>query len=383
LRRAVRATLVVATALLGACGDPTAPTQSATLCFSGAPLWVGVQNEGQGWRTISAASGPVGVQLSDHVVIGRVTGGGGISLATTLEFFYLSRSQAESTFVCGAGKALHGVITNIGRADTATALIAVGRQSTGTSGSYSLVAVPAGPQDLVSTHDSLAIIRRAQDYPDGSEVPVLDYASSEPFLLASNSITLNAGGLPAMYWWSDLITHRGTRATLVYSFQRCCGSRVYSVPTARLEDGDLHHIYAVAGVDADLRFADRFYTTPVDQVIDMGPPAHAPVFAIQKTSTTLWHVDLAAHDQYDRQVVIIAYDPDPLSVTVIRATREYFGATPATWSFTVPDLSSVPGFSDLQVTTPAGWEVTESGRPWLMPAGAKAGDTFLSAYKHN
>src|SRR5436190_630011 len=247
LTGAVRATLVVAAALVGACGDPTAPTRSATLCFSGAPLWVGIQNDGQGWRTMSQTSGPVGVRLTDRVVIGRVTAQGS-SLATTLEFFYLSRSQAESTFVCGVGKELHGLITNIGRPDTATALIALGRQSTGTSGSYSLVAVPVGPQDLVSTHDSLAIIRRAQDYPDGSEVPVLDFASSEAFLLASNSITINAGGLPAMYWWSDLLTHRGTAATLVYSFQHCCGTRVYSVPAARLEDGDRHHIYAVAGV---------------------------------------------------------------------------------------------------------------------------------------
>ena len=380
--RTHRLVLAFCTAL-AACDDPTAPTRSATLCFSGSPLWVGLQNEGQGWRTITASAGPVGVQLTERVVIARTTSNGGLSLATTLEFFYLTRSQAESTFYCGGGKEVHGLITNIGRADTATALVALGRGSIGSSGSYSLTAVPPGPQDLVSTHDSLAIVRRAVDYPDGSEVPVLDFASTEAFQLASNALTLNAGGLPAMYWWSDLITGRGTRATLVYSFQRCCGKRVYSLPGDRLESGDLHHLYAVAGVNADLRFADRFYTTPVDQVIDMGPPAHEPVFTIAKTSTTLWRVDLASHAEYDRQVVLIAYDPDPLSVTVIRATREYFGVLPATWSFTVPDLSKVPGFSGQQVIAPSTWEATESARPWLMPAGAQAGDTFLSAYKHN
>jgi hypothetical protein len=373
----------IAIAALAACNDATAPTRSATLCFAGAPKWVGIQNEGQPWRTIASAGGAVSLQLTDHVIIGRVTSAGGFRLATTLEVFDLSRSQAESTFLGRTGKEVHGLVTNIGAADTATALVALGGASLGTNGSYVLGAVPSGPRDLVATHDSLAILRRATDYAAGSEVPVLDFGSPEAFQLASNSVSVNAGGLPLNFWWSDFITARGTRATLVSSFQRCCASRVYSMPASRLVDGDLHHLYVVAGVNDDLRFADRFYTSPADHAITMGPPANVPVFSIDKSRTTLWRVDLAAHAEYDRQVVIIAYDPDPQSVTVIRATREYFGAAPSTWSFVVPDLSNVSGFAELQVTTPSSWEVTESARPWLMPAGARAGDTYLSAYKHN
>jgi hypothetical protein len=366
-----------------ACGEATAPTRSTTMCFSPADLWVGIQNDGQGWRTLTNAIGPVGVQMTERVVIARARSSGGVSLVTTLEFYYLSRSQAESTFTCRAGKNVHGLVTNIGQADTATASVALGGSSLGTNGPYTLTSVPIGPQDLVATHDSLAIIRRAQDYPDGSEVPALDFASSEVFHLKSNALSLSADGLPAQYWWTDLITQRGTRATLAYSFQRCCGTRMYSVPADRMQAGDMHHLYAVAGVDGDMRFVDRFYGAPVDQAVDMGPPANQPEFIIAKTQSTLWRVDLDAHAQYGRQVVIIAYDPQPQSITVIRATREHFGVTPATWSFTVPDLSRVPGFSFQQVTTPSTWEVTESGRPWLMPAGAQSGDTFLSAYKHN
>lgn len=368
-----------------ACSDATAPTETVELCFNAQTTWVGVQNDGSDWRSVADGPGPVSVRLTDRVVIGRTLAGGVVSLGSTLELFYLTREQARARFACADGtNALTGSVTNIGQPDTASAIVALANRSVGTNGSYQLTGVPDGPQDLLATHDSLAIIRRAQTYADGSTIPDLDFASAEAFALQSNALTVNAGGLPTSYWFTDFYSHRGTRSTLVTSLQRCCRTRLYSVPETRLEAGDLQHMYVVAGGGADLRLADRFYVAPVDQTIDMGPPANHPVFnTAEHVTGQLWRVDLTSHAEYPGQVVIIAYDPQPVSITVIRATREYFGSTPAKWTFRVPDLSGVPGFSDFQVTLPSSWECTESARPWLMQSEAVAGDTFLSAYAHS
>jgi len=372
-----------------ACNDATAPaTEAGVLSFCAPTTWVGLKNEGQDWRTIAQGPTTANVRMTDRVVIARHSAGATIGSASTLEFFYLTRDQALASFSCSTGgKELSGTVAGIG---TGPASVALGRQSlgvyaSGATGSYALTNVPDGPLDLVATHDTISVIRRAQTFAANAQIPVIDFASNETFTLLGNTLNIDTDGLPALVWSTELLTPSGTIAPLVNNLQPCCtGQRVYSVPTDRLIQGDMQHLTVRVGVDGDLRLVERFYTAGADQSIVVGPPAHHPAFSSASANGQLWRVDLASHAEYDRQIVIIAYEPSPVNVvTVIRATNEYFGAAPATWSFTIPDLSRVSGFSAEQVEIPNRWECTESSRPWRSPFTAVLGATSLTGHAHN
>jgi hypothetical protein len=380
--------IVFLAAAVAACGDPAGPTRSVTLSFCSGTSWAGVQNEGQGWVTVAEGPTDATVDATERLVVATITSTSGGQLA----FYYLTRAQAQETFVCsptaGGTKQLSGSVAGTSGGFTQ---IAMGKTAVFTFTTvatfptrFSLRDLPERPLDLVAVHEGTAIVRRRVNYPNGGTIPVLDFSSAEAFALQSHTLTVEPTGLSAARWQTWIMTNGGTSSLL--TINACCtGGTIYSLPASHQESGDLYRLVVASESVDDLRFVDRFYDTPSNQTVAFGPPASRATITTVATPGQLWRAEIPSQPEYASQIELVVGAPQPSTNTTtvaIRASKEYFGGTPTTWTFTVPDLSSVAGF-------PAGWpivsgardgRVTASDAPWLFsPSRARAGDVYRTA----
>jgi hypothetical protein len=386
-----QSTIVLVAATIAACGDSTAPTRGVTLSLCSGTTWAGVQNEGRGWVTIADGPTDATVDATERLVVATITGGSGGQLA----FYYLTRAQAQETFVCsptaGGTKQLAGTVagTSGGYTQIAmgkTVLFTFTTVSTFPTG-FALRDLPDGPLDLVAVHEGTAIVRRRVNYPDGGTIPVLDFSSAEAFALQSHTLTIEPTALGAARWQTWVMTNGGTSSLLTVT--ACCtGGTIYSLPASHQESGDLYHLIVASGSVDDLRSVDGFYDTPSNQTVAFGPPASRATITTVAAPGQLWRAEIPSQPEYGSQIELVVSAPQPPSgitnptTIAIRASKEYFGGTPAKWTFTVPDLSSVAGF-------PAGWPIVsapQSGRvtagdpPWgFSPSRARPGDVYRRA----
>ena len=387
LRRAPGARRVLGVVLastLTACGDATGPTREVALSFCPLTIWAGIQNEGQQWRTIADRARTVRVEASERltVAVGEWEPSGGFN-SFALTFYYLTREQAQATFVCPAAGpkqlsgSFAGVSDYLNSLAMGSAAVVVPPLATG----FRFEGVPDGPLDLVAASAKSVIIRRGVNYPDGAAIPVLDFASAEPFALEAHRLSIQLPGVPGAAWATDIITRGGTRANLSGNRRPCCAdSIIYSLPASRLESGDLHRLTVSGGG----RLVELFYATPSDQTVAFGPPLNSPTFTNLGTAGQLWRMELVAQPEYGSQIELVGFTPQPSHTTTrltIKASKEHFGGTPATWTITVPDLSGVEGFPAglPQKHVGGGTLLRASGAPWLSPSTARAGDVYHSA----
>jgi hypothetical protein len=385
-----------------ACDDSvTAPTREITLYFCAA--WAAYQNEGESWESFPSAPREVTFTATERLAIATVSRVGP-QAEPLLEIHYLTAEQAEATFTCGAPesgtsstKQLRGSVA--GLSPGATVAISMGHgiaTANATFPTFQVRAVRDGPADLIATHrppftstppsgrvDKI-IIRRDENHVDGATMPVLDFSSFEAFAPQSNTLTID--GLSAgttLSVQTHIMTGRGASSFLKYDFdQSSAVVTTYSLPASRLADGDLHQ----ANADTRNRSILFFYRDPTDRTLALGPVASTPVFTTTGSSSDqVVRIDVDAQPEYDSQISIILSHPQPSTsnnTVVIRATKEYFGGTPATWSLTLPDLIGVPGFSPLWGLSPGGngWTLTVSGLPYGFSSGsARDGDVYRSA----
>jgi hypothetical protein len=379
--RAPPRSIVIAVLAFGAvaCGDSTGALRLTNLCPQA--TWAGIQREGESWQSIPATRSAVPLRTGERIGLARIRG-------DSLQIFYVTAEQAEAGFTCEAPptKELHGTVQGIGGAFTSTATIVMGNSVAFAAArgleDFTLSRAPNGPADLVATAFDVGpktIIRHGVDYPDGSTMPVLDFSSSEGFALQTNTVSVTGTNNADWSATSGVVTQRGTQGILRYSSTNTGTSLpMYSVPESRLVAGELNSL-SVTGALA--RVATVFYRAPSDRTVQLGPPSSPPVITRTGTSPNqTLHVDVASQPEYGTQITLILCTPAPLAVDItIIATKEYFGGTPATWSFDVPDLLSVPGYPsfwpDPRESGVCGLIVTD--RPYL--ASPHDGDTFRSA----
>jgi hypothetical protein len=361
-----------------ACGDSTGALRLTSLCPQA--TWAGIQREGEPWQSIPADRSAVPLRAGERIGLARIRG-------DSLQIFYVTTEQAEAGFTCDAPptKELHGTVQGIGGAFTSTATIVMGNSlafaAAGGLEDFTLRRAPNGAADLVATAFDVGpktIIRRGVDYPDGSTMPVLDFSSSEGFALQTNTATVI--GTNSVDWSAtEVVTQRGTQGRLRYSTTNTGTTLpMYSVPESKLLAGELNSL-SVAGALA--RVATVFYRAPSDHTVQLGPPTSRPI--ITRTGTApnqTLQVDAASQPEYGTQITLMLCTQAPLAVAMtVIATKEYFGGTPATWSFDVPDLLSVPGYPtfwpDPRQSGVCGVIVTD--RPYL--SSPHDGDTYRSA----
>lgn len=363
-----------------ACGDGSGPLSGLSLCP--AATWAGMQREGGDWKTIPAIRSAVSLNPGEHIGLARVRHG---FQTDTLQIFYVSAEQAESTFPCVAvpNKELHGTVS--GASNVAIRIAGSGASSGTILNDYTLHGVADGPVDLVATRlddPPAAIIRRAVNYPTGSEIPLLDFASAESFNLQPNTITVGNTNNVQFAAQNQIITQNGTLGLLDFT-GASTGSTltIYSVPESKLANGELQML-TVNGPVA--REATVFYRQPGDRSIDLGPSANAPVVTRTAAPDVSFHIDVPSQPEYGSQIVFDLCLPQSgfNSVGSLLATKEYFGGTPATWSFDIPDLKSVSGFPTSWPDPRLGGVCTTivSSRPYLLtPRTARDGDSYRSA----
>jgi hypothetical protein len=342
-----------------------------------------VQNEGEDWVTIANGPTDATIEASERLIVATITSGSGGALT----FYYLTRDQAQATFACSAAgtKQLSGSVTGT----SGLTQIAMGSSTAGTGTlftDFTLTNLPDGPLDLVATHRNTAIIRRRVSYPNGATIPVLDFSSAEAFGLQSHTLAIELNGLGFAQWTTTIMTNGGTSALLSFSGPPCCtDGRIYTLPASRQESGDLYHLRVTGGAGGDGRLVERFYETPSNQAVAFGPPASRATLTTVTTAGQLWRAEIPAQPEYGSQIELVVGAPQPSTNTtsiVIRASKEYFGGTPTSWAFTVPDLSSVAGFPSgwPSMPAPGGWRSSASDAPWEFSAwAARAGDVYRTA----
>jgi hypothetical protein len=366
------------------CSDSTGESGLVALCPRA--TWAAIQREGQPWEPIPTTRSVHPLGNGERIGLARIRGNA--FPGDSLQVYYLTADQAAATFACDdvpPTKELHGSVRGIGGAFTSIATIAMGSSLTHAAAQgaedFNLRYAPNGPTDLVaSAYDvgPAAIIRRGVNYPNNSTIPVLDFGSSESFVLQMNAVT-PAGVAP--YEWdatSEALTQRGTRGLLRYQFVLAgtTAAPIYSVPLNKLLDGELNSVTVTAG---GLRSVTVFYRAASDRTIELGPAAPMPTVTRSGAPDNVTRIDQASQPEYGSQITVTLCPPFGTNFNgspTIVASKEYFGGTPATWSFTVPDFRSVGNFpfGDLRAAGLCGTMMTD--RPYLAPA--RDGATYRS-----
>ncbi len=392
--------LSICTAACG--GDATGTSALVTLCPQAD--WAAMQVEEQPWHAIpvTRAQYPLGVAKRIGLARIRTTP----DVTDSLQIYYVTPEQAAATFSCdprppGASpaKQLHGTIQGDGTPLTdpaefgypSRATVTLGLKQTFVGGStgndITLADIPSGTRDLVATALDVrhsTIIRRGVDYPDNSTIPALDFSSSEAFGLTENTVTI-AGNSNNYDWQAGtrVITQRGTLGLLRYRFMRAASttSAISSVPENQLLAGELNSLTVGFGSS----ITTVYYRVPSDRSVEIGPEANRPTLTRSGTLPDLaLLIEEISQPEYGSQIVL-GLSP-PLNATInlkpiITASKEYFGGTPTTWSFTIPDFQGIGNFpssyGDLRSSGVQGMEVTD--RPYL--ASPRDGATYRSAFR--
>jgi hypothetical protein len=404
-RRGIITLLALCTA---ACSDATGAFNLVALCPQA--TWAAIEVGDKPWQRIPVKRSALPLPPGERIGLARIRGA---AFPDSMQIYYVTTEQAEATFSCSGDtpptgsalqtKELHGTVQGIGTPYTDPnalgapdrAVVTMGfRWGTVGAADFTLSNIGLGPTDLVATAFDVGratIIRRGVDYPDGSTIPVLDFSSSEAFGLQANTVTVT--GNPDNYDWQvtdEVITKRGTLGMLHYQYLTPASTTapVYSVPESKLLDDELNSLTVSVGSS----IVTVYYRVPSNRTVEAGPRANLPTVSRSGVGPDLTtRIDVVSQPEYGSQITLSFYPPStaPLSgsptslsefVTII-ASKEYFGGTPATWSFTMPDLWTVEGFPSSfgDVRTSGLFAVLVTDRPYLAPD--RDGATYRSAWR--
>ncbi len=166
------------------------------------------------------------------------------------DYFHVAVGDGEAQILPGGGS---NVV--ISRATTGARDLVAGRLHTN---------VPLQPADL--------ILRRGTDYPAGSVIPVLDFASGEPFASELKTATIVAAAGDVLNLWSDLITANQTAGYLPTAVPTSNIGLFPTVPSARMVAGDVCNLWASATSfdGASRREVVNTFVAPADQTLTLG-----------------------------------------------------------------------------------------------------------------
>jgi hypothetical protein len=343
-------------------GDATGTSGVVTLCPQA--TWAAIQREGQPWQAIAVTRGLYPLGAGERIGLARIRGTA--ESPDSLQIYYITTEQAGATFSCdtpptgiSSSKQLRGTVRGIGTLNTdpaapvpsGSAAITMGVSSATvgeTQDDFTVSNIQSGTSDLVAAAFNVGrstIVRRGVDYPDGSTIPVLDFGSSEAFGLQANtvSVTGNANNYISWQATNEIITKGGTLGMLgvQYLARPTTTSAIYSVPANKLLDGELNSLTVALGLSR----VTVYYRVPSDRALEAGPLANLPTVTSVGTGSDLaTRIDEESQPEYGSQISLYFY---PLGVgtrPVIIASKEYFGGTPARWSFTLPDFRGVGDF---------------------------------------
>ena len=360
--RARHGLAAIAIASLAACGDePSAPRPEPSvpmrLCLYGA--WAAYRNDGGQWtRSTGDLAGVHEFLATERLELAsaRVD-----TLSPFLRIEQATGPQLAAMYGCRdpippasgtVAVALRGV-----DADGFVYLSYGPGQGNYVSGSQTSTEVYArtGVHDLVATrnppfgvpeHADRIIVRRALAYAAGASTE-LDFLSAEAFAPVEHVLRWTG---PRAHVQLNFFTVRGNDHVFLSKVvgdsdtpDQERSTTIYSMPSSRLAGGDIHRLF-VAGDDREV---DVYYREPRDLTLAFGAPASQPTFTtVASAPYVRVRLGLASQPEYGGAVsVLLRQDgvPGVKSRTHVSllVTKEYLGATPRTWTMTVPDLTGV------------------------------------------
>ena len=359
-------------------------TATVTFCAEDAPVWVAAQDGAGAWTKVTPTSGST-YQFTFN------SGKGGIATVDTVASGYdlsvVYASVADFTAFgatvnngrCESNKVVNGAVSGVGATEAAT--VDLGGSSafvvppqTG----FALSNVPAGLQDLVATRIDFStfgvnwiILRRGLNPLTGAVLPTLTFGT-EGFAPVSANVSVTNLGVDTANGASLFTGVRGSAfvfLSTISDYVTGTAAQPYAaIPSPQLNAGELQEVLAFApqkGNANSERSAGVYFTSVTNRSIALGPNLSTPAVTKLVTGTNARpSVSLASQTQYNRYISA-NYDQSSIDrAASVFATAGYFGGLPATWTVTVPDLSTVTGWIPaygLADGTPIDWTVSAQG----------------------
>ena len=213
------------------------------------------------------------------------------------------------------------------------------------------VFVPDGSLDVVARTENKntalpqrIIVRHGVDLPTGSEIPILDFGSTEarPF----ESANMTANGIGSSTFFSNEFMMPSVRHSLASGvFGQ--STRFYAVPSSLLGADDYHALNVRDFSNNTVRELVYYYRSARDAQVSLGPPASTPTGSVLSASPcTRLRARIPAQAEYGSFVIVHFQVNEGLAgntVVEVGLTREFLGETPSTWTVDVPDLKRPDG----------------------------------------
>jgi len=324
-------------------------------------------------------------QLSaDRGAIAMVSRSGGFSLVSV---FYGTPAELETAgdtnprhCFPAIAQTLLGTAIGINTGEVAFVGASFGsRVRVGVDSTFELKALPSGPRDLLATRFAHAngtgpitrmILRRDIDVPDGTLLPVFDFASAEAFAPAIANVTLDGLGAESAASGTRLLaSHDEISVTLATNLTADVTRPYFALPETQLGAGDLQIVSANtnAATTGSARSTTLYFRAPSDRTLAFGALLIQPTFT---TVATVPALRLRAHfvpqNDYDRATVI-SYQQDSTLFVTVTMTAAYAAGSANGYDLVNPDLSGAAGFD------PA-WTLHQGGT--LLWNGARIGGSL-------
>jgi len=369
---------------------PPPPTNVAVAYCAGLePDWVAFQDGDGAWThaqpTVSGPNTTFRAQLSaDRGAIAMVSRSGAFSLVSV---FYGTPAELETVgdtnprhCFPAIGQTLLGTAIGINTGEVAFVGASFGsRVRVGVDSTFELKALPSGPRDLLATRFAHAngtgpitrmILRRDIDVPDGTLLPVFDFASAEAFAPAIANVTLDGLGAESAASGTRLLaSHDEISVTLATNLTADVTRPYFALPETQLGAGDLQIVSANtnAATTGSARSTTLYFRAPSDRTLAFGALLIQPTFT---TVATVPALRLRAHfvpqNDYDRATVI-SYQQDSTLFVAVTMTAAYAAGSANGYDLVNPDLSGAAGFD------PA-WTLHQGGT--LLWNGARIGGSL-------
>ena len=347
--------------------------------------WAAIQRENQSWHTIDATEANVFLNPGERIRLARWLPALGTLGAPSAEIFFVTAEQAQTAFPCDSSsrRSLHGTVQGLETGQGG--YLSIGNSvRTFSNGPFTMDGVSPGMTDLVATRldaPAKAILRHGVDYPNGSEISLLDFGSAEAVSLEPHTLAVNDASTTQFFARSQIITQLGADGLLSIDVARTGAATrtvtTYSVPESSLTNDDVQFL----SVDPqDYRFAIVFYRHPADRTVTLGPGATTATGTHLGTALNrTLRLDMPSQPEYGAQVTFsLCSGGDYHTAATLLVTKEYFGGTPPTWSVIVPDLASVQGFpgGDLRASNLCSVQSLTNLPFVFAPRTTHEGDTF-------
>ena len=344
------------------------PSNSVTWRFcdpARIPLWFAYQDGLTGtWQRVTETSPGVYTFAYGQPQVGVTTvTTEGAKTVTEVQYFGLSEVVAAGASECSenpipGAKTLSGTISGFANAQEVatvsmgTALSSAANQSTPT---FTITKVPNGAIDLIAVRANLVsslvqrvLLTRNVNVASGASLGTLDLAAGTSFVPGNGSITVTAPNDGAIFAQNVLTTANGSSAAFsTPQLSSGVAATYQGVPDAQLIASDLQEVQITQVVDTTIsRFITRYTRGPTTVTLTMPSDPGAPTVTNVTPSAYTRATASGSLPAAFNSLITLSFDQAARNRlwTVTSTAAGRTGTT--TYSFTLPDFSTVPGWQN-------------------------------------